>query len=113
MKTQTRIVLFAFALAGAAGIAGAAEAADNWKAQCAKCHGLDGSANTAIGKKLKLKNYTDASVQAEMKDEEMVTAIKTGTKDSAGKQAMPAYAEKLSETEIDALVAYVRAMKKG
>jgi mono/diheme cytochrome c family protein len=52
-------------------------------------------------------------VQAEMKDEEMVTAIKTGTKDAAGKQAMPAYAEKLSATEIDALVAYVRAMKKG
>ena len=56
----------------------AATAADNWDNNCAKCHGADGSGNTKMGKKLKLKDYTDAAVQAAMKDEDMFKAIKEG-----------------------------------
>jgi len=38
-------------------------------------------------------------------------AIKEGAKDSAGKETMKPFAEKLSDDEAKALVAYVRSLK--
>jgi mono/diheme cytochrome c family protein len=38
--------------------------------QCAKCHGPDGKGDTKMGKKLGVKDYTDAKVQADLKDED-------------------------------------------
>ncbi|HUJ44484.1 MAG TPA: cytochrome c [Opitutaceae bacterium] len=89
----------------------AATAADNWDNNCAKCHGADGSGNTKIGKKLKLKDYTDAKVQADLKDDEMAKAIKEGVSEN-GKEKMKAFKDDLSDSEITELVAYIRQMKK-
>jgi len=107
-----RILVIAL-LAGAFGVASAraADAQENWDKQCAKCHGKDGSAQTTMGKKLKLKDYTDASVQASFTDEEATAAIKDGVKED-GKTKMKAYGETLSDDEIKDLVAYVRGLKK-
>jgi len=105
--------LIALIIAGAFGTtsAMAADVQENWDKQCAKCHGKDGSGQTTMGKKLKLKDYTDASVQAGFTDEEGVAAIKDGVKEG-GKTKMKAYGEKLSDDEIKALVAHVRSLKK-
>jgi cytochrome c553 len=106
-------MLTAIVLAGAFSAASvlAADVQESWDKQCAKCHGADGAGQTAMGKKLKLKDYTDASVQASFTDEEAVKAIKEGVKED-GKTKMKGYADSLSDEEINALVAHVRSFKK-
>src|ERR1041385_3947386 len=89
----------------------AADAKENWEKNCAKCHGSDGKGDTKMGKKVGVKDYTDAKVQAEMKDDEMFKGIKEGKKEG-DKTKMKAFAEVLKDDEIKALVAYVRAFKK-
>ena len=58
----------------------AADAKEIWAKNCLKCHGEDGNGKTVMGKKLGIKDYTDAKVQAELKDEQMARAIKEGIK---------------------------------
>ena len=103
----TVLIAGAFCIASAT----AADVQENWDKQCAKCHGKDGSGQTTMGKKLKLKDYTDASVQAGFSDEEAMAAIKDGIKED-GKTKMKAYGGTLSDDEIKALVAHVRSLKK-
>jgi cytochrome c553 len=91
--------------------AGAAEAKANYEKSCAKCHGADGKGETKMGKKKGAKDYTDAKVQDELKDEAAIKAIKEGLKDKDGKKLMGP-AEDLSDTEIKDLVAYMRKFKK-
>jgi mono/diheme cytochrome c family protein len=110
MKTTTKLAIAGLSLAFATS-AYAAPAADNWDNNCAKCHSADGSGSGKIGKKLKLKDYTDAAVQADLKDDEMVKTIKEGVSEG-GKQKMKAFKDDLSDPEINDLVAYIRKMKK-
>ena len=79
--------------------------------QCAKCHGPNGKGQTAMGKRLGCKDYTDAKVQEALKDDDAIKAIKEGYKDKDGKQIMKP-AEGLSDADIKALVAYMRTFKK-
>jgi mono/diheme cytochrome c family protein len=78
---------------------------------CAKCHGPDGKGDTKMGKKLGVKDYSDAKVQAELKDDAAFKSIKEGLKDKEGKVLMKP-AETLSDSDIKALVAYIRTLKK-
>ena len=94
-----------------ASIGFAANAAAIWTQNCASCHGKDGSGSTMMGKKLNIKDYHDAKVQAAFSDAEAERAIKEGVKTS-GKQTMKPFAGKLSDADIKALVAYIRAFKK-
>ena len=64
-----------------------------------------------MGQKLGIKDFTDAKVQADLKDEEAFKAIKEGVKDKDGKTQMKAV-EGLSDDEIKALVQHVRSFKK-
>jgi mono/diheme cytochrome c family protein len=73
---------------------------------CAKCHGIDGRARTFHGRLVGAQNFTDEKWGTRVTDEEMSDAIKKGPK------AMPAFQKKLSQSEIDALVAYVRSFKQ-
>jgi cytochrome c553 len=102
-------ILLAFGLAGVLS-AKAADAKENWEKSCAKCHGADGVGKTKMGEKLKVKDYTDAKVQAELKDDAMTKAIKEGVKEGDATK-MKAFSD-LSEDEVKGLVAYVRAFKK-
>src|SRR5450631_4467687 len=68
--------------------ASAADGPAIWADQCAKCHSDDGKGNTKMGKKLSIKDFTDAAVQAEFTDEDGFKAIKEGTKDKNGKVRM-------------------------
>lgn len=110
MKTSTKFTLASALFCLAAAFSYAAPASENWENHCAKCHGADGKGQTKIGKKLKLKDYTDAKVQAEMKDEEMLKATTDGVFEG-GKEKMKAFKGELSADEIKDLVAFVRKFK--
>jgi len=86
------------------------ELAELWKQHCTKCHASDGTGKTKAGRKLRVRDYTAPAVQAEMKDEEMVIAIKEGVQ-KKGDEVMEGYTEKLSEEEILAFIGYIRAME--
>ena len=97
-----RTLILVLAIIGAAtSSARAGDAKAIYEKDCAKCHGADGKGDTKMGKKAGVKDYSDAKVQAEMKDEKMAKAIK-----------MKAYGDALSDDEIKALVTYVRTLKK-
>jgi cytochrome c6 len=106
---KTLTLLLAFGLVGVIS-AKAADAKENWEKNCAKCHGADGAGKTKMGEKLKVRDYTDAKVQAELKDDAMTKAIKEGVKEGDATK-MKAFTD-LSDDEVKALVAYVKAFKK-
>jgi cytochrome c6 len=110
MKTTTKIALAGLALAFAASAGQAATTAENWDNLCASCHGADGKGQTKMGKKLKLHDYTDAKVQAELKDEAMIKATADGVTVD-GKERMKGYKAELKADEIKDLVAYIRKFK--
>jgi len=111
MKPTTKLLLTALAFAAGAAVSVAAPASENWENHCAKCHGADGKGQTKAGKKLQVKDYTDAKVQAEMKDADMIKATADGVTDKAGKERMKAYKDEISAAEIKDLVAYIRKFK--
>lgn len=74
-----------------------------YKAKCASCHAADGTGNTTVGKKLKVRDLCMPEVQ-KMTDVELTKVI------ADGKEKMPGYSKKLSADQIKALVAMIRAM---
>jgi cytochrome c6 len=90
--------------------ASAADVKETWAKDCAKCHGPDGKGDTKMGKKLEIKDFTDAKYQDSLKDDAMLKAIKEGVKD--GDKTRMKAVEGLSDEEMKALVAYVRKFKK-
>jgi cytochrome c553 len=88
----------------------AADAKENWEKMCAKCHGADGKGDTKMGKKLDIKNLSDAKVQESFTDDKAFKAIKEGVKD--GDKTRMKAAENVTDADIKALVAHVRLFKK-
>jgi cytochrome c553 len=88
----------------------AAPAKENWDKTCAKCHGADGKGDTKMGKKLDIKDLTDAKTQSALTDEKAFKSIKEGIKDGDKTKMKPA--EGLTDADIKALVAHVRSFKK-
>jgi cytochrome c553 len=103
------IALMAAALVAMA--AQAEDAATTWAAKCAGCHGKEGKGDTKLGQKLEIRDYSDAKVQATLKDADMFKTIKEGLK-KGDKTLMKAYGETLSDADIKALVAHVKSLKK-
>ena len=81
------------------------DAASTFKAKCAGCHGPDGKGNTAAGKAVGAHDFASPEVQ-KMSDADLAVII------SMGKNKMPAYAKTLKDSEITALVAYIRSLGK-
>jgi len=103
------LITGALLLAGAVSLR-AADAKETYDKNCAKCHGEDGKGKTKMGERLGVKDYTDAKVQDALKDADMIKAIKEGVKaDDTTK--MKAFND-LSDDDVKALVAYIRAFKK-
>lgn len=106
MKTIRAVMMFAFALAASATFAqDNSKTVELYKAKCAKCHGVDGSA-TAGGKKLGAKDAFDPEVM-KMTDTEWLEVTKNG------KNKMPAYGKSLSDDQLKELVAYLRGLAKN
>jgi len=111
-ETMKKILIAATIIGFTAAMtASAADAKETWEKTCAKCHGVDGKGQTKMGQKLGIKDYTDAKVQEEMKDDRAFKSVKEGLKDKEDKVLMKP-AEGLSDDEIKALVQYVRGFKK-
>ena len=108
MKTT----LLAATLALCAWSCPAADLQENWDKNCASCHGKDGKGETKAGKKADVKDLTDSKYQGSFSDEQMFKQIKEGMKDKNGKERMKPFGDKLTDEEIKALVAHVRAFKK-
>ena len=100
MKLTTSVILAI--VVASSGAAFGADAGALWAQNCASCHGKDGSGNTAMGKKLAVKDY---SKDQGFSDAEAANVIKNG------KGKMKAY-KQLSDADVKALVAYVRSLKK-
>src|SRR5512133_1059534 len=88
----------------------AADVKETWDKMCAKCHGADGKGDTKMGKKLDIKNLSDAKVQESFTDDKAFKAIKEGVKD--GDKTRMKAAENVNDADIKALVAHVRLFKK-
>ena len=109
-KTTTAVTLASAILIATLASASAGDAKETWSKTCAKCHGATGDGQTLMGKKLKLKDYTDAKVQASFTDAEATKAIKEGVKKDDKQVMKPA--EGLTDADIKALVKEVRGFKK-
>jgi cytochrome c6 len=105
------MIALAFALLGQATtpppapVVGARTPEEIFEQRCAKCHGSDGKARTKKGRELKAKDFTKPKFQQRTTDEEILDAITNGLP----KHKMPAFKNKLSPEEIQALVPFVRA----
>ena len=80
------------------------DAAATYKSKCQVCHGPDGKGDTAMGKKLGIKDFHSPEV-VKMSDTQLFEITKKG------KDKMPAYDGKLTDDQIKALIKYVRSLK--
>jgi mono/diheme cytochrome c family protein len=90
-------------MATAQSSANSATAASTYKANCAICHGEDGS-GTALGNRLHVKDLRAREVQ-DKSTKALAQII------SAGKGSMPAFGTRLDSEQIQKLVEYVRHNK--
>jgi cytochrome c oxidase cbb3-type subunit III len=71
-----------------------------YKQKCSMCHGADGKGFAAI----KTPDLTDPKWQSSNSDKEITEVVKNGKKGTP----MPAFAEKLKDDEIQAVVKFIR-----
>lgn len=74
--------------------------------RCASCHGKDGRARTFKAKFNDARDLTNRQWQESISDERIYNAVMNGR----GK--MPAFGKKLSDSQVESLVSYVRGLKK-
>jgi cytochrome c6 len=112
IKISTKITVAAFLLGCLTGLSARADDASSkiWDTNCAACHGKDGKGSTMMGRKLDIKDLTDAKIQASFTDADATKAIKEGVTDK-GTEKMKAFGDKLSDDDIKALVAQARSFK--
>jgi cytochrome c6 len=108
MKSKSVVVLmlmlmFVFTISMAAQDMAAAKSV--YTSKCSICHGPDGHGNTSIGKNLKIKDFHSPDVQ-QMSDADLKLII------TNGKNKMPQFKGKLTEAQIDQVIAYVRQLGK-
>ena len=111
MHMKTFVLVASAVLAVGLMSARAADGKALYEEKCAKCHGVDGKGDTKMGKKMGAKDYSDPKVQAELKDDAAIKAIKEGVKDKDGKAVMKP-TEGVSDEEAKAMVAHMRTLKK-
>jgi len=83
----------------------APDAAADYKAKCASCHGADGKGATSVGKAMKLRDLGSAEVQAQS-DDILFEII------SKGKGKMPGYEKSLGADKCKEQVAHIRTLKQ-
>jgi cytochrome c6 len=97
------VILLAVFIAGPAFAQGSG--ADNYKAKCAMCHGADGLAATPMGKSMKILSFKDPAM-VKASDAQFIASTKNG------KNKMPAYSGKLTDPQINDVIAYIRTLQK-
>lgn len=104
MHMKWVVIAASLAVSGAA-LAEDTAPADIWKARCKGCHGEDGKAKTRVGMKENIPDFTSPDWQKHMSDADIRKIIAEGSPKNA---KMKAFQDRLSPTEIDSLVKYVR-----
>lgn len=79
--------------------------AATYASKCQMCHGADGTGNTPAGKAMKAPSFVSPAVVKET-NAELIAITKNG------KGRMPAYAGKLTDSEIKDVVAHIRTLQK-
>src|SRR5215475_11208259 len=74
-----------------------------YASKCAVCHGNDGTANTAKGKELKVRNFTSDEFK-KMPDAKALEVL------SKGKGKMEGYEKTLGKEKLEQLLAYCREL---
>jgi mono/diheme cytochrome c family protein len=95
--------VFLFALPHSAGAQ--ADGQKLYDTNCAKCHGPDGSGNTAVGKAVGAKDLRAAEAK-KLTDAEIFTQI------DQGKGNMPPFGGTLNKAQINSLVPIIRELGK-
>jgi mono/diheme cytochrome c family protein len=85
--------------------AGAESGESIFKQKCAMCHGVDGSADTGMGRMMKIRDLRSPEVQ-KMTDAQLEELI------AKGKGRMPAFENSLSKQDIQTVVAHIRELAK-
>ena len=86
-------------------VAGTVNVEAVYAANCAKCHGDNGKANTVRGLLSGAQDFTKPTWQKDSSDADIIEAINDGT------GLMPAFGKKLRGSEMNALVGYVRRFR--
>lgn len=90
-------------------IGGTAIAADQatttFQSTCAPCHGANAHGDTSMGKSLHVPDLHSAAIQ-KTPDAKLHEII------SNGQNSMPPFAGRLSDAEIDGLIAYIHSLAK-
>lgn len=79
--------------------------ADTYKAKCQMCHAADGSGNTPAGKAMKAHPFDSPDVLRQS-DADLIAVIKNG------KNKMPGFTGKLTDTQITDLVEHIHSLQK-
>lgn len=90
-------------------IAAARKVNDLYRNNCARCHGAEGRSDTPLGRTFNVPDLTDQKwwqEHAAIANTRSLVAIVTN-----GKGSMPAFSKKLSRSEINILVTYVRRFR--
>jgi len=109
MKKTTFLVLVLIAMFAFSTAVMAADGAAIFKAKCAGCHAADGSGQTSMGQKMKIRDLRTADVQKQT-DAELTAMIATGGK--ANKPTHSFKSKGLTDADVTALVTYLRSIKK-
>jgi len=85
----------------------AAENAVVFEANCAACHGADGSANTPQGRKVKARDLRASTLT----DAEIERQIRDGSKSKSGSAVMPAFGRDLTDAQIQEAIRTVKSFR--
>ncbi len=103
-----RLLLLSVILLAAATACAQDEGAALFKANCARCHNMNGDGKTTAGEKMKIPDLRSEEVQKQS-DEEIYQTIGSGAKH---KQYPHAYLNKgMHPGEVKQLVGYIRTLK--
>jgi cytochrome c553 len=79
-----------------------------WRSKCKGCHGMDGKADTRMGRSHHIQDLTSAKFQKKVTDAKLREVIENG---SPKDKKMKAFKGRLTEEEITSLVRFIRALK--
>jgi len=102
MKTT---IIFATLVLGAVSISAQTDFKDLYLSKCATCHGPDGAAKTAMGRKLKVKSAHEAT--AKICADDMIKIVTDGKGTD-----MDAYGKQFNKDQVKGLVDYYRGLGK-
>lgn len=109
MKIFFLLTVSAAAILLSAATVRAADGKALYNANCIKCHGDDGKGVTKLGKKLQIRDFTQAEVWNSFDDEDAFKAVKNGIKKDG--EVIMGY--KLPDEEIKAMIDYMKTLAKA